>query len=69
MCCEDISFYTSRGANFMTFGLRVNGGHPFVMTTIPEIHIKVNLNIFDLKMIRVIHLITMIDVHNQAKDF
>lgn len=53
----------------MTFDLRVNGGHPIVMTKIQGIHIKVNLNIFDLKMIRGIHLLTMIDVHNQAKDF
>lgn len=69
ICWLDISFHTGRGANLMTFDLRVNGGHPIVMTKILGIHIKVNLNIFDLKMIRGIHLLTMIDVHNQAKDF
>lgn len=69
ICWLDISFYTGRGVNLMTFDLQVNGGHPIVMTTIQEIHIKVNLIIFDLKMIRVIHLLTMIDVHNQARDF
>lgn len=69
ICWLDISFRIGRGANLMTFDLRVNGGHPIVMTKIQGIHIKVNLNIFDLKMIRGIHLLTMIDVHNQAKDF
>lgn len=69
ICWLDISFHTGRGADLMTFDLRVNGGHPIVMTKIQGIHIKVNLNIFDLKMIRGIHLLTMIDVHNQAKDF
>lgn len=66
ICWLDISFRIGRGANLMTFDLRVNGGHPIVITKIQGIHIKVNLN---LKMIRSIHLLTMIDVHNQAKDF
>lgn len=51
ICWLDISSRIGRGANSMTFDLRVNGGHPIVMTKIQEIHIKENLNIFDLKMI------------------
>lgn len=48
----------------MIFDLRVNGGYLIVMIKIQGIYIKVNLNIFDLKMIRGIYLLMMIDVYN-----
>lgn len=64
ICWLDILFRIGRGVNLMIFDLRVNGGYLIVMIKIQGIYIKVNLNIFDLKMIRGIYLLIMIDVYN-----